>query len=519
MSGIDNLIRDFRSALPDPTLPPPSAIARAARAAARRSRRPLGTTLALAGGGLVAAALVIALAIVFVASPKEGEAPAEAPLVGWGMDAVIRVAPDPGSSRADAMSNAIAAIETRGRVRDVRGLSITRLSDEEFMLRAPSAVADSQIAELVGFARIEIFDSSSSRLGGGRDVSTITPFLEAEAGLAGEVLGYAVGPRNGPILLAANQDEVVGQRASFKDRATDVAPIRRGTFVAVTSATGGAEVFRDTPALRASDVVALREADGALIVSIRPDSIDRLRRLSERRTAGSRVAAMFGSPSETTRKAYRADLGEVSRIDLVRSEVTIILRSETVWIPSLPSLLALAGDRGLGAELSVVSSSRYGVRPPLQGNPVDLPNDLRDAIAYESPTPADVVVRVLSETLPNGSLVELWVRRRPDETEMLYLRNETGFAVSMPPSNFPLGGSTVQLLNLGVGYPIGRVHESVASVEGVLADGATVEGVVRNGWFIIKTPVGSPSVSHVVARSRDGRELARVDPNGRVSRP
>lgn len=444
--------------------------------------------------------------------------------VDWGMRATVRVTPDPGVSREQAMASIEEAYRRRALTQDIPGLTTKRVSDTELEVTVPGATRAEQV-----------------------------PVVAVSASVvdAGD--------------MVVDYTTVGGLRTALKDRRG-----RAETYLIVPNVPGG-----DRPSVPFEEVRTLQEAERriAFLNATVKDFPDRQYRyipvpagLRVVVDAGGRGIGANGTEStlpwqisalHSSTSGIRLFLRESGRADSLRavralgSRATLIVHREFdgrlafgavrvdgdhLLAPSsenVSSSLGFTDIPSTPARVDALATATYGTRPKPRGDTISpLPASIRESVANQYDprgdglakldVDPDSLVRAVVAKDP-GPEVSVFVTRTAAGDDLVYA---IGAFVGGPCGALP-GPAPMTLCgqeSAERGRPmIGRVDDP--SIRRVTLEwrGGTQEATLDNGWFIVRVPAKEiPSEEPteacltctgvaLVGRDASGDTVARMD--------
>ena len=558
---MDELLRDFRSG----PIPGPEAARHTARLARERAGRGRWRDRAVRRVGLVAVGLAVSglvtvLGVLLVLSPSRSST-SSTPRADYGVMVSVEVVPDAGATVKEATDRAIAAIEARGRSRDVAGLSVERIADGELRLTLPAGKEwGPNVPTFLDFAGVDVFDIPAVQVARVTTSGDLRAVLSANAAPDGSVAGYTLlSQKDGPVagLPDFHLDRASAERtreilrSSGPSHPLDVVPIPAGLRLLAADEQGTATlVVRDAPVIRSVDIAAVRADGQRLVLDIKSASLERVR-------VGLQAAEVRALHDHTSGELIAVDrryganiIGtlQLASTDAQHSDALVVQPGRNATATQLVDQL---GDQPIGAQLRIADTQPYGTVPLSAGEPpASLPAWIEQARLHQPDhrttknvtveIPRETIRRVLTTQNDTGTWA-LYTGRTPYATDALWLdRNgrasggggECDPAIGLPPLS-SCGGFGVSGLG-GPGYAgyFGRTGDAVTAIEVRTSDGQTHAATVANGWWFIaiqtpnsgsagdlQPPLTEPRPTWFIARNAEGRELARLDIDGKLVLP
>ncbi len=536
MIDIDDLVRDFRSALAVPPLTSPAAVARTAIATPDtpsrvvvRWRRPLG----LAFGGVATAGLATILGILFVAGGNSART-TSAPQVGWGLTVTLNVTADPGLDLQTTMTQVIQTLQARGTAKNIAGLSVTQTGPDQLSMQVPGAKWEADLVGLTDLTGIAAYRSTNILASGdnvrdlsGPDPGPITPATIFAFG------PYPLPPDRDPFVGSESQVSKYAKQTGTDTTSADTLALPSNTQVLVRPGTGSGVrmtlarliLVADAPILRSGDVEALHVDGSRMIATIRP---------SERTRIQTALGHDANAPVVLTSGAGGGPRPIVGYLapDPTASDGSQVVIDGDGEDPATLFENIFSHERPLDASVTVKSTTPYGGIPPIVGGHVALPTwlekDRLKTLDYTSgaatagfvEVPKASIVRVLIASGPDGPH-SLWAGRAPDGSDDFWLAidSQPGRSGASGACDPGVGAPLIRTCVNGFGSTgsviVGRVAPQVGAVWRVLADGSRIDGTVKDGWFVI---VGGPSTDHSTSMfamdSSTGEIVAQTDERG-----
>lgn len=530
MNDVDHLFRTFLDGTPDL---PDAACERVVRAVTRRDasrrhgRRVRWSVVVPVVGGMAVA--LVAGAAMF---DREGTDTAVAGRVDWGMTAVLRVTPDPGSDLETALSRMEAALTVRGEADDIPGLAVRRVGNGDLEIRVPGVYHRQQMTMLSRFASVAVYDRRRALIGTYRRMDELTAALTRQKGapqgyvLLSQAPGSPVGMlevvttraeadaklRELNRAMAAYEEKQSGTSANVvaAKRAMarwTVAEVPGGVRVVARGQGPGVDLLRDDPIVPSRDIDSLQENNGVTMTVV-PEARERtLRALAASRSS---AVAVFSAPGYTGSLAGPVSVDGETLV-ASGSPDGVVPVSVHDAVPNIPGAIA------------VVSAQPYGHRPTLEGERVSpLPADI-EALRTTQWDPRgetrdrlDIapqsVLRVVRATR-DGVHQDVYAARTPDGDDLVYVGRNDGSGGNACSSDAGPPRMTLCMTRAHADDPfVGRVDDPAIVRVDAEWDGGSRSAVVANGWFIVDT-LGEgrpPSATTMIGRDADGNEVARL---------